>query len=438
MNKLEALFWVSALVLMASTNLQAQPSSFARWGAAQACQSDEGLEEFLARAHKLFYEGEFQKARAYYDLVLMLAPNCAEAQIGLSFTSRYLRNDSLSFVEIQKALALDSLAGPAQWIYGELMWPWRAAKWDTPLDNEDRIRLSLRHLQQAAASGHATAAHAHISLWTAYMALCDRDRMREQLMHMKAKNYFPQTVLDFSSNLLSGLEKDAILVTYGDMDTYPIFCVQEVFGVRRDVRVANFSLLGIPQILACLKKSFKIPLSEEYDFDNAAALNPYEVLKDLVTTARRRNHPVYFSITTSNEIHEQFAEELILEGLVFKVDELRAPQRLDMEKIQANLAGNYKITIPDSLRPWTSNLSPTTRDIETGIFYNYALLFRLMAAHHLENSKIELAAPYWEKLFALYHLVSDESAQAELLREWLAHEPNNPQPKNLARLLSQK
>jgi hypothetical protein len=49
---------------------------------------------------------------------------------------------------------------------------------------------------------------------------------------------------DFAVNLLSGLPQRAILFTYGDNDTYPLWYEQAVEHVRADVHVVNFSLLN--------------------------------------------------------------------------------------------------------------------------------------------------------------------------------------------------
>ncbi len=52
------------------------------------------------------------------------------------------------------------------------------------------------------------------------------------------------TCHDLAYNYLIGLDKNAILVTHGDNDTFPLWYIQEVEGVRTDVRIMNTSLLG--------------------------------------------------------------------------------------------------------------------------------------------------------------------------------------------------
>ncbi|GAB3252478.1 DUF2723 domain-containing protein [Larkinella harenae] len=84
--------------------------------------------------------------------------------------------------------------------------------------------------------------------------------------HNRNNRYYS---VDFAKNLLNSCAQDAILFTGADIDTYPLWYVQEVEGFRRDVRVCNLSLLNAEWYIQQMKRktyeSDALPISLEFD-----------------------------------------------------------------------------------------------------------------------------------------------------------------------------
>lgn len=93
---------------------------------------------------------------------------------------------------------------------------------------------------------------------------------------------------DSALRILTLAPKNAVVFAYGDNDTYPVWYMQQVEGVRRDVTTVTIPLLGATWYRSELQRRYNL-----LDDDRVNHWRGYtQTMEDICVSAKRQNRPV--------------------------------------------------------------------------------------------------------------------------------------------------
>lgn len=253
----------------------------------------------------------------------------------------------------------------------------------------------------------------------------DIDKRNYFLKQLYDGHSFAPALFDFGYNILMSVEKNGILIVCGDNDTYPLWMLQTVKGIRNDVTVMNISLIGEENYRPMFLKRNGIAanetaLSEEYQTKNGYLPSVQKFIASLA--AKNPAKPLYIALTVDPDYTDSIKDDLYITGLAYKY----SPKRFDNVAVLKNNWNNFRLDYL-SMQFYTENLGFTTTR-QPLIDINYVAPAMILYEHYSLAGETEKAGELSNLALSLGKSAGQESDVESYLKQSDAERsPSAPQ-----------
>lgn len=234
-------------------------------------------------------------------------------------------------------------------------------------------------------------------------------KQKEFLEKMYKSHDIAPGLIDYNYNVLMSTDNNAILFTNGDNDTYPVWVLQKILGVRQDVLVLNVSLIMADQ------KYLKEKLSEKkikIDFEDLPKYRTKEFASGLgkYISENYPKIPVYFALTVYDSYINTLKDNLYITGLAYKYSERRVD---NFALIKKNLENNFRLDYLDY--DWYSQDYLAT-SLMPQLNMNYVVSMVMLAEHYKDSGEDNRSLKWREQALQIAKKAGNEAELEEEFR----------------------